>query len=366
MARRIGKEYKKAVYREYTDDTFRWLKNRTADEQHLGILGPVLRAAVGDTIQVVFKNNAGRPYSMHPHGVFYSKEHEGVPSYGGMSGMGAGMGGNTAAEGGGGSVAPGLTWTYMWEVPERAGPGPNDGSSILWMYHSHVDENADVNAGLVGPILITRAGGYAASTTRPKDVTREFVVLFAIFDENSSHYLQENIATYMGGVSANGTVGNTDASIDELLMDPEFRMSNQKHAVNGFLYGNLQGLHMTVNETVRWHVLTVGSELDLHGVHWHGQTLLYDGHRVDVVELIPASMKTLDMRPDDPGTWLFHCHTNHHIVAGMTATFDVEPCLSPCPFAEPPPPAFSSAAKPGQGFLFFISSALLSLFIVSL
>src|SRR5579862_1013751 len=61
---RIGGVYKKAIYREYTDASFSTLKVRPPDEQYLGILGPILRAEVGDTIKVVFKNNASHPYSM--------------------------------------------------------------------------------------------------------------------------------------------------------------------------------------------------------------------------------------------------------------------------------------------------------------
>jgi hypothetical protein len=38
----------------------------------------------------------------------------------------------------------------------RAGPGPMDGNSILWMYHLHVDEVRDTNTGLIGPLIITR------------------------------------------------------------------------------------------------------------------------------------------------------------------------------------------------------------------
>jgi manganese oxidase len=74
---RIGTTYLKAVYREYTDETFTKLKQREPEWEHLGILGPVLRAEVGDTIKVIFKNNASHPYSMHPHGVFYKKFSEG-------------------------------------------------------------------------------------------------------------------------------------------------------------------------------------------------------------------------------------------------------------------------------------------------
>lgn len=36
---RIGGKYKKVHYVEYTDDTFTKHKERTAEEQHLGILG---------------------------------------------------------------------------------------------------------------------------------------------------------------------------------------------------------------------------------------------------------------------------------------------------------------------------------------
>src|SRR5579862_4676902 len=82
---RIGSIYRKAIYREYTDGTFSALKPRPAEWEHAGILGPILRAEVGDTIKVVFKNNGSHPYSMHPHGVFYRKDSEGASSDDGSS-----------------------------------------------------------------------------------------------------------------------------------------------------------------------------------------------------------------------------------------------------------------------------------------
>jgi hypothetical protein len=116
----------------------------------------------------------------------------------------------------GGAVPPGKIFTYIWQVPERAGPGPNDPSSILWSYHSHVDEVADTNAGLVGPIIITRHGEANPDGT-PKGVDREFVTLFTIFNENNSPYLDQNIKKYTG----NSTAVNTQ--------DDEFIESNLKH-----------------------------------------------------------------------------------------------------------------------------------------
>jgi len=48
--------------------------------------------------------------------------------------------------------------------------------------------------------------------------------------------------------------------------------------------------------------------------------------RMDVVNLLPASMVVADMVPYNKGQWLFHCHVNDHISAGMTALYDVRDC----------------------------------------
>jgi FtsP/CotA-like multicopper oxidase with cupredoxin domain len=39
-------------------------------------------------------------------------------------------------------------------------------------------------------------------------------------------------------------------------------------------------------------------------------------------------MLVADMVPDNPGEWLFHCHTGPHLVAGMQAVYSVEPVAS--------------------------------------
>jgi FtsP/CotA-like multicopper oxidase with cupredoxin domain len=79
---------------------------------------------------------------------------------------------------------------------------------------------------------------------------------------------------------------------------------------------------------VRWYVVGLGTEVDLHTAHWHGETVMEGGwqfgRRTDVVELLPASMKTVDMKADNPGTWLFHCHVNDHIIAGMSTRWTVK------------------------------------------
>ena len=127
--RAVSTMYRKALYREYTDSTFGTLKPRPPEWEHLGFLGPLIRGVVGDTIRVVFRNNASRPYSVHPHGVFYRKDSEGAPYADGTAGVDHDDDG----------VPPGGTHVYVWPVPERAGPAAGEGSSVMWMYHSHVD-----------------------------------------------------------------------------------------------------------------------------------------------------------------------------------------------------------------------------------
>ena len=80
-----------------------------------------------------------------------------------------------------------------------------------------------------------------------------------------------------------------------------------------------------MGERVSWHVLGLGTDVDIHLAHWHGVTALRHGHRTDVAEVFPASMKTYDLRPDNPGIWMFHCHVNDHVAAGMMTLFAIEP-----------------------------------------
>jgi len=265
--------YNKTRYVEYTDATF---KKKKPQHPHLGILGPVIRAVVGDTIKVHFKNNAKGIYSIHPHGVLYDKDNEGAP-YADVQGKGH-------------KIKPGKSYTYTWKVPDRSGPGPRDGSSVVWLYHSHVNAVKDVYRGLIGAIVITDKA-HAKANGRPDDVDQEFITLFMIFNENEAGKDEE-----------------------EHLM----------HSINGFIFGNQPGLTMKRGDRVRWYLLGLGTEVDIHTPHWHGETVVHDGRRTDTINLLPATMAVADMRAETPGKWLFHCHVADHITAGMSSTFTID------------------------------------------
>jgi manganese oxidase len=318
---RIGSSYKKAVYRQYTDSTFTKLTPVPTDQRYLGLLGPTIHAEVGDTIKIYFKNNTTIPASMHPHGVLYDKASEG-------SGYNDGTFGQSKT---GDSVRPGGQYLYTWQVPERAGPGPMDPSSVMWMYHSHVDEVKDTNSGLVGAIIVTRRG-MARPDGTPKDVDKEFVALFSIFDENSSWFLNDNVKTSITNPS----------SIN--INDAAFHESNLKYSINGYIYGNMPMMTMTQGEHVRWYVAGMGGEADIHTPHWHGNTVVINGMRTDVAQVLPMGMSVADMTPDNPGIWLFHCHVNEHILAGMLTRYQVLPNKN----NQPSPSSTQDMTMPGM------------------
>ena len=255
---------------EYTDASFTVRKPQPV---WLGILGPIIRAEVGDEVVVEFVNRTRKIHDLHPHGLRYDKDNEGslyLPY------------------GAGARVPPGGRFTYHWFADKNSGPGPGQPSSIVWWYHPHVDPSIEINSGLLGPIIVT-AKGKAKADGSPKDVDNEFVTSFMIFDE--------------------------------LRTKPEGLF----YSINGYIFGNLPGLVMKQGARVRWYLLGMGNEIDLHTPHWHGETVTEGARRTDVVELLPGSMVTVDMVADNPGTWMFHCHVADHMEGGMMAVYTIYP-----------------------------------------
>jgi multicopper oxidase len=270
-------KWTKTRFIEYTDATF---TERKPQPDWLGILGPVIRAEVGDEIVVTFLNRTRAVHNIHPHGVRYDKASEG---------------GYYLPIGAGSQVPPNQRFTYHWFADQGSGPGPGELTSVVWWYHPHVDEGSETNAGLMGPIIIT-AKGKARPDGTPKDIDKEFVATFMMFDE-------------AGG-------------------KPE----GMFYAINGYVFGNLPGLTMKQGDKVRWYVMGMGNEKDIHTPHWHGKTVTDGRRNTDVIELLPASMVAVDMIADNPGTWLFHCQVADHMENGMTATYTIyKPPSRSCP-----------------------------------
>ncbi|NXX62706.1 HPHL1 protein, partial [Scopus umbretta] len=147
-----------------------------------------------------------------------------------------------------------------------------------------------------------------------KGIDREFYLLFSIFDENDSWYLNKNIEAFTGDPS----------KVDE--NDADFKESNKMHAVNGYLFGNLPGLAMCKDDRVSWHLIGLGSHYDMHGVHFQGNTIDLRGMTRDGLALFPHLSGTALMQPDRVGTFKVVCRTFDHFVGGMKHLYEVSSC----------------------------------------
>merc|ERR1711920_899271 len=143
-----------------------------------------------------------------------------------------------------------------------------------------------------------------------------------VMDENASILQEMNVNRYLDGAVIS----------DEEMGD--YEESNLMHAMNGYLYGNLGDnvpIEITKANLVRWYLLAVGNEVDLHTAHWHGNTVVSaDGLRSDVERLLPGAMITVDMIPEMIGKWLWHCHVADHVGAGMMGYYTVVDCGDDC------------------------------------
>uniref|UniRef100_A0A8D2EHH4 Ceruloplasmin n=1 Tax=Theropithecus gelada TaxID=9565 RepID=A0A8D2EHH4_THEGE len=226
----LGSKYKKVLYRQYDDDTFTNQTKRNEDEKHLDILGPLILLNPGQRIQIIFKNKASRPYSIHAHGVKTNNSTV-VPTQ------------------------PGEIQIYNWQIPDRTGPTSLDFECIPWFYYSTVSVAKDLYSGLVGPLIVCR------KDISPNIVHR--VLHFMVFDENESWYFEDNINTY----------ASEPNKVDK--EDDNFQLSNHMHAINGRLFGNNQGLTFHVGDVVNWYLIGMGDEADVHTVHFHGHSYEY-------------------------------------------------------------------------------------------
>ena len=162
-----------------------------------------------------------------------------------------------------GDVKPGQTWTYRL----RAGRH----SAGVWPYHDHSPSmEQSIAGGLFGTLSIL-----GRHDRRPD---REFVVYF----EDTRGFKT---------IDGRAFVGNTPV------------------------------MKARVGDLVQWDVLALGSEH--HTFHVHGHRWLENAIPRDTKTLGPAESFRIRWREDAPGTWLYHCHVEQHMMHGMIGIYRV-------------------------------------------
>lgn len=278
--------------------------------------GPILRATVGDSVIVHFRNglDSDLPLSLHPHNLVYDEANEGIwradkpedwPDVG------------TA----GGAIRPGEEFTYRWLATEKsAGVGP---------YHSHSFRPADeIARGLTGTLVVDL----------PPDHPE-----YIRFDTTIALVFK----TYLARVAGKDTAG-TDSCAPPLIpwngachprdhvpkeQWPENRVDTaargggpEVHTINGIAHGNLPKLRFRQGQKARIVVVAMNDEGNQnHTVHFHGEMLREMSRRnlyKDVFDLPSAVALDLILEADNPGSWMLHCHVEHH-ASEMMALYDI-------------------------------------------
>uniref|UniRef100_A0A8C5BQU9 Coagulation factor V n=1 Tax=Gadus morhua TaxID=8049 RepID=A0A8C5BQU9_GADMO len=294
---RIGGTYKKAVYTQYTDETFTVRSEEKQRKAEVGILGPVIRAQIRDVIKVVFKNMASKPYSIYPHGLTIEKSQEGA----------------TYPEGGNQThaVQPGQTHHYEWKVVDEDEPLDTDARCLTYLYHSAVDTPRDIASGLIGPLLICKSQSLNVRNVQLK-ADKEQHAMFMVFDENKSWYLDDNIQSTCGGETVNKA-------------EPGFYKSNVMHTINGYVFESGQLLGFCNGEIATWHVSSVGAQDYIQSVTFYGHTFNLNDRTEDILGLYPMTGETIFMNMDNIGVWLLATLNSHGSTKGMRVRFqDVE------------------------------------------
>lgn len=298
--RKFLTEYKKVVYRAYSDGNFKSPIDRGELQEHLGIMGPVIRVEINERFTVIFMNKASRPYSFHLHGVYDYAHTAGITQ----------THSPTAPPGVPGEpVPPGEARTYNWRITRTQGPSQSEFDCKAGAYYSTVNKERDLHSGLIGPLLICKPDTLQTLQKTQRDI-QEFSLLFHMFDETKSWYMEENLQRYC----APPCQVNTE--------DPWYHVSNKFAAINGYVAETLPGLLAAQHQQVRWHLLNVGSDEEYHAVHFHGLPFTVhtkEEHRMGVYNLYPGVFGTVEMKPPNVGTWLVENTIGEYQLAGMRA-----------------------------------------------
>uniref|UniRef100_A0A4W5Q877 Coagulation factor VIII, procoagulant component n=1 Tax=Hucho hucho TaxID=62062 RepID=A0A4W5Q877_9TELE len=295
--RKFLTEYKKVVFRGYSERDFQIPVTRGELQEHLGLMGPIIKAEVNDLLTVTFKNMASRPYSLHLHGVYDKSQGDGQSSGAGVAGVP------------GEAVQPGEVRVYTWRITRKQGPTAEEFDCKAGAYYSTQNKEKDLHSGLIGPLVICKPGTLHPQLNLQPNL-QEYALLFHTFDETKSWYLDENIRQYC--------TPPCQAQRD----DPWFQLSNKFAAINGYVAETLPGLTVAQHQQVRWHLLNVGGDGEYHTGHFHGLPFSIhkeQEHRMGVYNLYPGVFGTVEMRPTTVGTWMVECTVGEHQLAGMRA-----------------------------------------------
>ncbi len=243
-------------------------------------LGPTLVMDGGDSVDVTLSNQTDEPMGLHPHGVRYDMENEGVLQV----------------------AEPGGEITYHWEAVQGYG---------TFLYHSHeMDEELIEYQGEAGVLGVLVIRDPVEDALYSPDFMLNYVLMttygpWTEIDEDAMKHGDDDSAS-----------GDDDSSQEEFdATEHHHTMVVQEVSGQDSLTDTLESLtaFASLGDTVRVNLVGFGSEF--HTFHIHGYTWndLYTGQTLDTFILGPATSYHFYLPElDNPGLWMVHCHVDSH------------------------------------------------------
>jgi FtsP/CotA-like multicopper oxidase with cupredoxin domain len=243
-------------------------KQRLAAYAYNGIVpGPQIRVRNGQRVRIRFTNRLPLETTVHWHGIGVPNSQDGVPDVTQKA------------------IAPGGTYTY--EFTARPAGDPTGGGTFL--YHTHVDEDLQMPAGLYGSFIIDAA----------KPVPSYAVDKTLVFSE----------------WTADAGTGRVRGVMQMEGMLPNF------FTINGKSFPDTQPIDVPSGKRVLFRLVNAGQMA--HPIHLHGtafRVVARDGHAIASAQQQLRDTITLESgeRADiaftePPGKWILHCHIGHHL-----------------------------------------------------
>lgn len=263
----------------------------TLDGYHLNdqFLGPTLVGDLGDRFVVTLVNQTDAMMGLHPHGVHYDKENEGVMQ----------------------TADPGGEITYTWDATQGPGTFP---------YHSHeLDEELREYQGLAGVL--------GAIVIRDPEEERKFkpdLQLNYFMTNVYSPWTTFNPDAMESPAPSDTDAADTDAADTDAHAESDPTTHNHTMVVQevrqddqgtwNTVTQDLLTARAKVGQTVRVNLIGFGT--DFHTFHTHGYAWhdLQTGELLDVKSIGPAETYHFYL-PDmsNPGLWMVHCHVDAHL-----------------------------------------------------
>jgi len=246
--------------------------------------GPRIRVTQGDRVRIEVVNRLPESTTVHWHGLVVPNEMDGPAEI--------------TQE----PIPPGGTYTYEFTV-NQAG---------TFFYHSHDSADRQEALGLYGALIID-----PADVAQEPEVDQDVVIQL-------QEWLERDGFTYPA-MPMDGAM-------------PNF------FTINGKAWPATERIQARVGDRIR--IRFVGSQSGfIHPMHIHGgpfEIVATDGVPVpdgaviekDTVNVAPGERYDVIWTAREPGTWILHCHINHHVTndgveeqgaGGLTMAIDVAP-----------------------------------------